>query len=1540
MTGECTVRAETPPAVDPSDDDHPGQPALAQEDAADHPDRDPPRGERARGGEPTTPPTASPEAESPGPGPVPRPDPVSLDELPNALDWQVFRHRFWLDDTGAVAPAPWNDASFRAKLVAAQARAIIDQDWPAAYTFAAAAQRLDCSDAATIGQIDALRSFGEGLAVDLGENETALATDLLNQAVDDATPLTGRPRAWVWLALLVFAADPCPLLHKTIENLSLLADLDEPANLFLLEWHTVARGGHVAEQLRQQLDGAPRTLEELEQEEQAARQALQEKLKARFMAAGGTIQRTHCRKAWDGFMAEAHPVLSDIASGRIDEKCPKRLRGLRERATRIFDREGAKFQDRRRMDRAVAELLEAASHAVDRHRELVELRREEDQRAGDRLQFTERALSALDAEMREERSVGGFIARLVHAHIHNDRSYSGTTSFDNDEIRKRPLLIEAWPDAGLGTEGLDALQVADPLLASARLLDPPLDPPPTDLEDWLARNRPDLLPTIDVLRSQSRARQQEHRQSMDEEQHLLAPHLRDLSVHLADLADPQDRLAIAALGRIEQATDTPLSALEQAWIRHVARTLKDRVDTICDHLVQRIHDEGKDADEARRLVDSGELGELLRLLGESRKTSGAGHLRATLLRKDAARLWPNPPQRLSRAVASTADLGTDERSQRLVETWLELRRALRRRPLQPDEAKALRQTFAEFLFQATARRRKHKVRSYTPQGGQTHYLQVDLADVRQWLVEDVGNPTFLPQLARYTTLSIKVAPVGVRDRSLARRIHAESSQSEITLVLAPGLDPEQRDQVRSHLSTQPFTAPIAIFDDLDICRIVNFDGEAPDPMLGTLEIMAEQQPWERFCPYEVLEGQHVRLEMFVGRMKEAEGLAMQATYGRIFSGRRLGKTALLRFVEGNPRFRKVPSGNELHIVFCSIAGQDTEEAVSRSIIQSIRRHLGDADAVADPAELEDPVSYLKTFIPKFLEERPNESWLVLLDEADSFFGAQINSAIADQQKSLSWWMSRHSETITDSFGLPRIRFVFCGYLRTDQNRGVWENKGDVLLLRPLAPKDAVELVAGPLARIGIDARQQADNIAFQCGYQPSVLVRFGVTMVEHLHRTVPLQDREGYTVRPKDVLDTFTSNAVQRAIEEACWLNFVGHPTGQLVFAAILMELRERVAFATLDDLPRVVLERIREAEPGFDPADHFTDNWDDLVAHQLRELVDRSLLVQVAHRPATYRLRFPHHLPVLVRQDPAQRVRDALHRLENNGRETENTWVLPLSAVDEIRYALSEEGQDLGCRAIVVASMWSDPLLDPDTGLVPRLATGAGRTAPPWFDGAEAVDRLCHLGDLDGPCLLLGGMQLARQTSTRANGDILAWHSYRMSTDQVLGWFQRRRATEFAARDAPQRIMQATGGIPLLVGALDDLLQRDFSTAPTIGEDDLDRILESLEDRVPELRARLLDSDDPNGLTPREVELVRMVLRASREYEDPELMRVAISDHELDLPAGVDPYTPEDGPALRLLVQMGLLPRANFAKGGALEEVGLVGPTDAVVRLLDLSPA
>ena len=114
----------------------------------------------------------------------------------------------------------------------------------------------------------------------------------------------------------------------------------------------------------------------------ASRKKLYDTLTELHTAAGGRVQRTHCREAWATFIARVLPSLRHLfpVERGGDKRPGRRTRGqdIIEVHKSVADRGQAKYQDRKSMDRAARRIAEGVEEIV---RLATEVREHEDANA-------------------------------------------------------------------------------------------------------------------------------------------------------------------------------------------------------------------------------------------------------------------------------------------------------------------------------------------------------------------------------------------------------------------------------------------------------------------------------------------------------------------------------------------------------------------------------------------------------------------------------------------------------------------------------------------------------------------------------------------------------------------------------------------------------------------------------------------------------------------------------------------------------------------------------------------------------------------------------------------------------------------------------------------------------------------------------------------------------------------------------------------------------------------------------------------------------
>jgi hypothetical protein len=957
--------------------------------------------------------------------------------------------------------------------------------------------------------------------------------------------------------------------------------------------------------------------------------------------------------------------------------------------------------------------------------------------------------------------------------------------------------------------------------------------------------------------------------------------------------------------------------------------------------------------------------DVIRLPSETRAQTR--RWRETPWRTEAAGRYPNP-----RALLMQEDL-------ELARDWVQ------RFPQPPHNAlRSLRASFTRWAFGGDTPTSLNKRASGR---GDNREYRISCAGIRDHFAAQ--QPTFLPQLADFADLVV-LTPAVLPDSHdfVGRTVDLVNSlnANDLCVVLVPGIPANTRTTLLDRFRRRS-GACVAILDDLDLCRLLNPKGgeQHPDPVIGLLELAFEQQSWARLTPFTAAGGDQMRLEMYVGRRDEAGHLASSGKYTRLFSGRKLGKTALLKFLEQTWDGRELPAGQRLRVLYVPIVGvREESDLVQRLINEMVKRFGIDRGELPNGFTAEALVSLLLGFV----DQRPEESLLFVLDEADEFVLAQLEEYERRYEACLSFQMrSQISGARIDASQRPRVRFVFSGYRATATYGGSWAHWGDVLQLVPLRPDEAADLVAGPLARLGIDAGEQADAIAFRCGYQPAVLLRFGEELLARLESR--RGHHENVKVTADDVAETFHQQPVQDEIRRGVSYNFQSNPLGRAVFAALLLEFSSLPRGQGLRRAEEQVLERLRlidEDAPrllrGDDPSALGQ------ITAQFKDFVNRELLIERYEQgEAVYFLKFPYHLSVLLANDQKADVLASLQALRDGaGRSsTEVRGLLPARVLNALREVVRPGPKgpdpDLPCRAAIVGTLWPDAInnrsrgVANSLGLDPSVVLGAEEARKPGVAGQPLLSVLgAHVEDLDAILkdrpiglaapLFTGGADLLREMLRRGRrgSDFYEIHGLsRLNLATVRWWFQRVRGLEFPGEADLAEIHRLSGGIPLLVRGVDELLPRTASAGGmgghNVSEEEAARVRAQFTERLPAIACDLTSGPPECRLTPREIDLLRMVhtVNAALDFQaDGTSFEEALGSGwtELyaeewpkcypDLPAP-EPLleTTEDQVSLMVVSLLGLLPwgREGLSLAARLEPLAAGDPLLGLLRSMRPEP-
>jgi hypothetical protein len=1430
-----------------------------------------------------TPPQPAPPP--PGAAPPRAREPVHL------LGFDDFKSRFWTG-TGECGPAPWIKPEFTAELDQSAHDAAVCGHHHLLQVFVRAQEQrrvppllfpadvdvirrmLSASIPAVVGRSDERRERIDGAA-----RSNTLTPDLrwkvavLLECLRPADSVMGQPLA----PTMISAVGLDDVWTEFADQLTLAGQ----------------RGIDLLDVWRRQKRDETASMDEGDVEE--LRLALRELYRELYSAAGGRVERTHCRVAWSQFIETAKPVLEPLfpvdAGGTPDEAVDieavaQAVRRLPKIHAKIADRADALRGDRRDMDKAADALTDAAQAVLD------VLRREQTRRAQKQTWLPEpKVVDAVLLRTEDELQV---IRRVVMRIL--ELEPPSADGLPLELLRRHPELLDLLESEMVSERGstANAADLSDAVLGAALLLRPGRDEDRGgNLADILqTRGLAHLLPRLKEPLDDARreASQRAHSEGIDRAYQIQGTlhALYTALDHLGSIYGKQLKLLIDESERLVGENRVADGRMLVAWLSHMVDSARRALRSEWEGQLARATPELRD--ELSPLLAAEDWIEAARRLGGVAPQPRHVTSRVTQFRDDAAAEFGEPVKWLRDREGEVQDL---------VKRWLDTNS-------DRTKLRTLRSRFSSLIG------------IDDPIDRAAEDVTVECTKLRHSIDQNGMNPCFLPQLAHFRQLRIETIEMAADKPQFpnyaAQRLAKPDPENSLRIALAPRLTATNRQQLLSMLHQKKATA--VLVDDLDLCRLVLAKQEAHLTVLGLLEIALEQLAIEKVVPFETAEGQHTPAEMFVGREQEARDLATTKTYTRVFSGRKLGKSALLRAVQHRFANKKLPDGKSLRVLYVSLVGVSEERDVVDEIVKSARSelHVDLTDLTAEP-----PRQRLQRLVTELTRRRPAESFFFVCDESDQFVENEIRVFEARRKEDTLSWAMRGLEQ-------HAVRFVFAGYRSTHRNEGVWENWGVPLLLQPLERSEAENLVVGPLARIGIDAAAQGASIAHRCGYQPAILLRFGRALLDEIRKDSSGFGRGGAKVDAGQVSRAYAHSAVQGEIRTVVMANFHGNPLAQVVFCAALLELTDLPPGTPLQDASDRIVRRIDDLGDGkvWTPADRSPQAF---VEEILGELADRQLLIQSGR--GAYQLRIPHHLPVLLDEDPERVIRDHLKSVAAGTVDFTHSWkgLLEPGSLDRVRDALGH-ATDLGLAAVVAGSAWSDALVDRN-GL--QRALGLERDDQRLEVSCTPATAITRLRS-GTPSVLFGGPELVRWAIGR-EADPSFEHQLevvelrRISMAGLGWWLQRARGLEFKDRDATRKFWQATRGIPDLVGVVDRVFVR--LKGETLGTSEVEASLREV--------TGYLEAGGPAFVDLQDRAMMKLVIQvadsglvapSARPLDYARDLGDVLTDPSMLRDVGIGPneaHLLEDAARLRYLMAIGWLPRAT----GLLDTFHAVGPID-----------
>ncbi|MFM8332087.1 MAG: hypothetical protein ACKN9T_10395, partial [Candidatus Methylumidiphilus sp.] len=249
-----------------------------------------------------------------------------------------------------------------------------------------------------------------------------------------------------------------------------------------------------------------------------------------------------------------------------------------------------------------------------------------------------------------------------------------------------------------------------------------------------------------------------------------------------------------------------------------------------------------------------------------------------------------------------------------------------------------------------------------------------------------------------------------------------------------------------------------------------------------------------------------------------------------------------------------------------------------------------------------------------------------------------------------------------------------------------------------------------------------------------------------------------------------------------------------------------------------------------------------------------------------SYRLRFPHYLPILTQQpDLILTIKQRIDQLmQTQSAHRRRSSILTESSLATIRYWYDEKDTGL-CKLVLVGGGWLKALENDKVGIADRLG-GASQTRV--YSRLNSSDCLHLAEQVSRPGIVLCGIDTLRWAlRLQWEGSELSLETVpirRITEANIAWWFEGVRALSFESPNALTRIAEATGGIPFFLEHFDGLLPH--SDGSEVTAKDLEDVLANFDAKFSAFAEELRFGDSTVRLMPREIELITMLAQIAKQ--------------------------------------------------------------------------
>ncbi|UNZ20556.1 hypothetical protein [Streptomyces sp. 891-h] len=577
---------------------------------------------------------------------------------------------------------------------------------------------------------------------------------------------------------------------------------------------------------------------------------------------------------------------------------------------------------------------------------------------------------------------------------------------------------------------------------------------------------------------------------------------------------------------------------------------------------------------------------------------------------------------------------------------------------------------------------------------------------------------------------------------LISRALQDPDESSLLVVHFGTLDSRTRIELAA---ASQGTKPILVVDDAALAYLVAHGNRRVDATTETL------LPFSAVNPYIKEKRGQIGREMFYGRDRERKNIHDPAGTQILYGGRGLGKSALL--ADAGDRFEEQRPGahRKLYLNLDKIGiGRGTAlgaEAIWPTLDQELIRE-GVLEEPRRRGPRQESWQRVTGGIARWLAEDPDRRLLILLDECDRFFEADVPECTETR---------RLRGLGEDSRG--RAKVVFAGlhsvqrFTRLARNGPFSHLAQTPTVVGPLAPQFAADLIVHPMRALGFEFADVdlVNRVLGFCSYQPFLLQIFGSRMVQVMQgkRAGTPLGPPPYTIEESDV-DAVEQDASLRSDITAAFKDTLALDDRYHVIANVLAQhARDNGLETRLSD------RELREECAGWWPRGFEQLDSEGFRAY-LQEMVGLGVLAP-NNDGQGWHLRGPNALRMI---GTAQEIEARLLRAEKESR-LEETVVLesrpdlfddrstPLT-VNQIDYLLGESGNQVR----VVLGTQATGIADVERTL--RAVTGkvAGWSVPP-IGSAKTFRRELAAGRAGERRLLISDLSLSSEKSCRESLDL-----------------------------------------------------------------------------------------------------------------------------------------------------------------------------------------